>query len=426
MIRLSEHKELTQDKAIRKLRLPRKVYLPLIQHFGKPCDKILVKPGDSVKRGEMIATSTGGLFSPIHASISGKVISITDCPHPLLGKAGAIIIESDDKDEKFYSTASSEEGVKALSKEQIKEIIFNAGIVGLGGAGFPAHIKLNPPKPIDTFILNGAECEPYLTTDHRLMLERIDEIILATKLITKILEPKTVFIAIEDNKNDAIEKFRSISLPSNYKIKVLETGYPQGGEKEVIESCLRKQVPSGKLPFDIGVVVSNVATVFAIYEAVYKNKPLYERVVTIGGSCVENPGNFQIRLGTTVRDLLTEIGPLKDEPAKVVFGGPMMGIAQYTLDVPIIKTTSGIIFFSKDEIIVRENRVCCRCARCIDVCPVSIMPAMIGMAAEKERWDIAKEYDVFDCIECGLCSYICPAKRDLVHLIKYAKARVKR
>ena len=425
MLRLAEEKELTRDSAIRRARLPARVYIPTIQHFGKPCDKILVKAGDIVKTGQMLATSDSGLFSPIHSSISGKVVSIASYPHPLLGKTNAITIESDGKGERIPFSSRSRESVESLSKDKIREIIFGAGIVGLGGAGFPSHIKLNPSKPVDTFILNGAECEPYLNVDYRIIIESTGEIVMALEIIERMLGTKQIIIAIEDNKKEAIDKFNSFLLPKHWKIKVLKTRYPQGGEKQLITSVLNREVPSGGLPFDIGVVVHNVGTVLAIYEAVYENKPLYERAVTITGKCLENPGNFLVRIGTTVRDLLADCGPLKEEPAKVIFGGPMMGVAQYSLDAPIIKTTSGIIFFTKDELALKENRVCCRCARCIDVCPARIIPATIGMAAEKERWDIAKDYDVFDCIECGLCSYVCPAKRDLVQLIKYAKARLK-
>jgi electron transport complex protein RnfC len=433
MIRLPEYKELTEHSPIKETGLPKKVFIPLSQHFGKPCDKILVKPGDMVKTGQMLASSETGLFCPIHASISGKVVSIIDSPHPTLGRDKSIVIESDGLDNKPYSYDISQDKIDKYPPDEIREIIFNSGIVGLGGAGFPTHIKLKPPKKIDTFILNGAECEPYLNNDFRLMAEKAKGIIEGAKIVLRVLGINNCIIAIEDNKPKAIgvfkEEIRNSCLPARqakFEIRILKTQYPQGGEKQLIKSVLKREVPSGGLPFDVGVLVQNVGTVFAIYEAVCKNKPLYERGVTLTGSCLNKPGNFLVRIGTTVRDLIQECGGLKKEPAKVVFGGPMMGIAQFSLDVPVIKTTSGIIFFSKDELTIKEERVCCRCSRCIDVCPIRIMPAIISMAAEKERWDIAKDYDALDCIECGLCSYICPAKRDLVHLIKYAKSRIKR
>jgi electron transport complex protein RnfC len=425
VVKLAENKHLTEHKAIKKAGLPSKVFILLLQHFGKPCDKVLVKVGDFVKTGQMIASSETGLFSPVHASVSGKVSAIADCPHPVSGRSKAVVIESDGKDEKYYNEPQVEINIESLSSQQLRDIIFKAGIVGLGGAGFPTHIKLNPPKKVDYLILNGAECEPYLNSDFRLMLEYAENVIKGAKIVLRVLAIKGCIIAIEDNKQESIDIFKKI-LPENFRLKVVKTRYPQGGEKQLIQSVLNREVPSGGLPFDIGVIVQNVGTVFAIYEAVYKNKPLYERIVTVTGSCIKEPGNFLVRLGTTVRDLISDCGGLDEDPAKVVFGGPMMGIAQFTLDVPVIKTTSGIIFFSKKEIIKREERVCCRCARCIDECPARIIPAVISMAAEKERWDIAKDYDALDCIECGLCSYVCPAKRDLVHLIKYAKSRIKK
>lgn len=425
MIRLSENKELTEHKPVEKARLPDKVCIPLIQHFGKPCDKVLVKVGDLVKTGQMIATSEGGLFSPIHSSISGKVSAISDCGHPLLGKAKAITIESDGQDEKSYSGLRTKEEVESLSPQQIRDIVFNAGIVGLGGAGFPTHVKLEPPKPINTFILNGAECEPYLNVDFRLMLERTEEIILGINIIIKVLQSQNVIIAIEDNKKEAVEKFKEFNLPSNWKIKVLKTRYPQGGEKQVIKSCLNKEVPQGKLPFDVGVVVSNVGTVFAIYEAVYKNKPLYEKVVTVAGKDLENPKNLEVRLGTAIKDLIDQCGPLKQEPAKIVMGGPMMGIAQYDLNAPVIKGTSGILLLAKDEVVEIEEEFCLRCGECVAECPMGLEPGLISLAIAKDKLDLAEEYGVMDCIECGLCSYMCPANRNLVQAIKYAKQKIK-
>jgi electron transport complex protein RnfC len=424
MVKLREEKDYTYDLPIKSAAIPKKVFIPLSQHFGKLCVPV-VKVKDSVLTGQLIASESSGLFSPIHSSVSGIVTAIQDYIHPILGRNKAIVIESDSQDRKVNQGGRLSAEVEGLTPGQLRKIILDAGIVGLGGAAFPTHVKLNPPKKIEYFILNGAECEPYLTNDFRLMVEQTKEIIAGAKIVLKILGINKCIVAIEDNKPEAIEAFNSELRTTNFEIRALKTQYPQGGEKQLIKRVLNKEVPSGGLPFDIGVMVQNVGTVFAIYEAIYKNKPLYERVITITGSCLEKPGNFLVRIGTTVRDLLNECGPLKAEPAKIILGGPMMGVAQFSLDVPVIKSTTGIIFFSKEEVFDRENRVCCRCARCIDVCPARIMPAILGMAAEKERWDIAKDYDVFDCIECGLCSYICPAKRDLVHLIKYAKSRVK-
>ncbi len=425
MVKLREEKDYTYGPPVKNAAIPKKVYIPLSQHFGKPCLP-LVKKNDSVLTGQLIASKQSGQFSPIHSSISGEVTAIQDYPHPTLGRFRAIIIESDLQDKKAFQPASRPlEEIEKLTPEQLRKIIFEAGIVGLGGAAFPTHVKLSPSKKVEYFILNGAECEPYLTNDYRLMVEHAKEIIEGAKIVLRILGIDKCIVAIENNQPEAIEIFRSELQNTNYELRILKTDYPQGGEKQLIKSVLNREVPSGGLPFDVGALVQNVATVFAIYEAVYHNKPLYERVITLTGSCLENPGNFLVRIGTPLEDLLSECGPLKEEPAKIVFGGPMMGVAQVNLQAPVIKGTTGVIFFASREINKKENRVCCRCARCIDVCPARIMPAVLGMAAEKERWDLAEDYDIFDCIECGLCSYVCPAKRDLVHLIKYAKSRVK-
>jgi len=424
MIKLKENKESTYNKPIEKTKLPNKVFVPLNQHIGEPCQP-LVKVGDSVVTGQVIGSLDKGLFSPVHSSVSGKVLSIQDYPHPTLGRDKTIIIENDNNDTKANEELRTQRDVEKLSIEELNKIIFDAGIVGLGGGAFPTYEKLVPPKKIYYFILNGAECEPYLTNDFVLMREKAKEIIAGLKIALKILGEPQCYIAIENNKPEAIKIMRQLIKGENFKLKILKSSYPQGGEKQLIKSVLNREVPSGGLPFDIGVVIHNVATVFAIYEAAYRLKPLYERVVTVTGSCLANPKNLLVRIGTTVKDLLTECGPLVKEPAKVIFGGPMMGIAQYTLDVPVIKSTTGIIFFCKDEVFMRENRVCCRCSLCIDSCPVRIIPSMISIAAEKEKWELAKDYDASNCIECGICSYVCPAKRDLVGLIQYAKSRIK-
>jgi len=424
MIKLRENKESTHTKPIKIANLPQKVFIPLNQHFGATCES-KVAVGEQVRTGQLIASLEKGLFSPIHSSVSGKVLAIQDCPHPTLGRSKAVIIENDNAEAKMDERIRNGQEISNFSVEQLRKIIFDAGIVGLGGAAFPSHVKLSPPKKIDSFILNGAECEPYLTNDFVLMKEKAKEIIQGAKIALKILGHPQCYIAIEDNKPEAIKIMREAIKDTNFKLKVLKSSYPQGGEKQLTKSVLNREVPSGGLPFDIGVVVHNVGTVFAIYEAVYKSKPLYEKVVTLTGSCLANPQNLLVRIGTTVRDLLEDCGSLVKEPAKIIFGGPMMGIAQYTLDVPVIKSTTGIIFFAKEELSSREDRVCCRCGRCVDVCPVKIMPAFITMAAEQDKFEIAKGYDIMDCIECGLCSYICPARRDLVGLIKYAKSRLK-
>ncbi|MBL7130455.1 MAG: electron transport complex subunit RsxC [Candidatus Omnitrophica bacterium] len=423
MIKLKEQKEYSEHKAIKDASLPKKAFIGLSQHFGKICSPI-VSVKDYVLAGQKIATADSGVFSPIHSSVSGNVSSIKDYLHPVLGRCKTIIIDNDSKDEHVkdeLSVSRKKEEIEKIPNETLKNLIFEAGIVGLGGAGFPTHIKLSVPKPVDSFILNGAECEPCLTADSRLMQENAYEIIRGMDIVMRILNIKNSFVAIEDNKPEAIKKMQGIIKNIGYKLKILKSSYPQGGEKQLIKSVLNREVPSGGLPFDVGVVVHNVATVFAIYEAIYKNKPLYERVITVTGSCLENPMNLKVRIGTTIKEVIDECGPLKEEPIKVIVGGPMMGIAQYSLDAPVIKGTSGIILLGKKEVKIEDEKFCIRCGRCIEYCPVGLMPSLINLATLKEDWELAKIYGALDCIECGVCSYVCPSKIDLVQSIKYAK-----
>jgi len=420
MVKLKEYKSRTENKAIERLPLPSRVYIPLSQHVGKICSP-QVKIGDTVLTGQRIAEAQACIYSPIHASLSGKVISIEDWPHPVSGRCKAVVIESDGLDSSQVAARRSQEEVERLTPEQIRSIVFDAGIVGLGGAAFPTHIKLTPPKPVDTLIINGAECEPFLTADYRLMVEKTKEILSGIALVEKCLAAKFVYIAVEDNKPEAIKAFSCQLSVVSCQLRILKSQYPQGGEKQLIKNILGKEVPSGKLPFDIGVVVQNVATVFAIYEAVYLNKPLYERVVTVTGSCLSNPKNLLVRIGTPIRNLIDFCGPLVDEPAKIIIGGPMMGIAQFNDAVPVIKSTTAVILFNKKETRTMEDSFCIRCGACIRECPVGLMPCLINLAAEKGMWDEAKRYGVLDCIECGLCNYVCPANRVIIQSIKRAK-----
>jgi electron transport complex protein RnfC len=423
MVRLEEHGRQAENKPIEKMPLPPKVYIPLSQHLGKICDP-QIKINDAVFLGQKIATTQAQVFAPIHASISGRVVAIQDWPHPVLGRCKAIVIEGNGQDQLSTPDSQLQTKIDSLTPEQIRNIIFEAGIVGMGGAGFPTHIKLNPPKPVEALIINGAECEPYLTSDYRLMLEKTKEILQGVTLVAKCLGVKKVHIAIEDNKPEAIKAFNYELRVTGYELRILKSMYPQGGEKQLIKNILNTEVPRGKLPFDIGVVVQNVATVFAVYEAVYKNKPLYERVVTVTGSCISNPQNLLVRIGTPIKELIEYCGPLKEEPAKVIVGGPMMGIAQYTDLVPVIKTTSGIILMNDKEARMKVEEFCIRCGACVRECPVGLMPCLINLASEKGLWPQAKGYGASDCIECGLCNYVCPANRKLAQSIKRAKLEV--
>ena len=433
MLKLAEEKELTKDSAVRPLRLPAKAIIPLVQHLGKACQP-LVKPGDLVKTGQLIGSlEDKSIYSPLHSPVSGKVIAIDDMPHPVLGRAKAVVIGSDGLDQRVDFKPNPQEIIEQLPAHDIRKLIFDAGIVGMGGAVFPTHIKLCPPKPVDSFVLNGAECEPYLTCDERLMIEKTKEIILGIGLAVKCLGVKQAYIAIEDNKPQAILAFEKVlrTTPllagqAKYEIRILKSAYPQGGERQLIKAVLGREVAPGKYPFDVGAVVNNAATVYAIYEAVYLGKPLYERVITVSGDCLEKPGNYLARIGTTIQDLINECGPLKKEPERIVFGGPMMGVAQYSLETPVIKTTSGAIFLSEKESQAAQDAFCLRCGRCVEACPLGFMPCMIALAVEKGKWDLARTYGALECMECGSCSYVCPQRRNIVQQIKYAKSRMPR
>jgi electron transport complex protein RnfC len=430
-IQPQKFKELTKDRPIIKAKIPSKVVIPLSQHIGADC-VAKVRVGDKVKVGTLIGEGEAKLSSNIHASISGVVREITKYPHPLKGKGKAVVIEGDGRDEKESHLERKEEDLNSFSLEEILRIIRNAGIVGLGGACFPTHIKLTPPKKVEVVILNGAECEPYLTCDYRLMVERPTEVLKGLKIVLSLLEVKKAFIGIEDDKPRAVKAMEEASHSElttlggskklDIKVVTLKTRYPQGGEKQLIKAILKREVPSGGLPFDIGVIVQNVGTAFAIYEAVYKNKPLYERIVTVTGKAINRPANLLLRIGTPISNLIDECGGLATKLYKVIVGGPMMGVAQYSLEVPVIKGTSGVLFFSEGEANEPEDSVCIKCARCCEACPVYLLPFQIARLARKGRWSELERYNVEDCIECGCCDYVCPAKIPLVQLIKLGKA----
>ncbi len=424
MVRLEENKKFTENRPIEKLPLPKLVYVPLIQHLGKPCEAE-VKVGDVVMLGQRIGSiEAKAVHSHIHASVSGKVLAIDNWPHPVLGTAKAVVIENDGKDQKAQGTVlRAQEEVDRLTAQDIRDIVFEAGVVGMGGASFPTHIKLNPPKSVETLIINGAECEPYLTSDSRLMIEKTAEIIKGIELVKKCVRAKEVIIAIEENKPEAIKDFEKAVAGTEYRVRVLESAYPQGGEKQLTQNILGKEIPRGKLPFDIGTSVQNVATVFAIYEAVYLAKPLYERVVTVTGPCVANPKNLLARIGTQFKDLISFCG-LKQDPIKIISGGPMMGIAQYTDQVPVIKSTNGILLLDQEQTSSFTEVFCSRCGNCVRACPVGLLPTLINLSCKKKNWQSAKFYGALDCIECGLCSYVCPSNINLVQSIKRAKMEI--
>lgn len=416
------YKELTNGKPIVKANDPKVVYIPLQQHIGAPC-RAIVEVGQYVKMGEKIGESISFISAPVHSSVSGTVKSIEYLYTPSGKKSDTVIIESDGLDE-LHESIKPRGSLEELSSAEIIEIVREAGITGLGGAGFPTHVKLSPPvdKHVDIFILNGAECEPFLTPDHRSMLEMFERIIFGTKAIMKALNVKEGIIAIEKNKLDAIEAFKEVLKDTdNIKIVAMETKYPQGDEKRIINAILGREVPSGGLPADVGCVVNNVATAKAIGDAIIEGKPLYERIVTVTGHLVKEPKVFQAKIGTPIQELIDQCGGFVESPHKIIIGGPMMGKSQFTTTVPVIKTTGGILGLSEKETRSEKVQPCIRCGRCLDVCPVYLQPVLISAYSLKDDFDMAKEYNALDCVECGACSYICPAKRPLSESIKIAK-----
>lgn len=422
----SDKKELSKDKAIVAPKPPKRVVIPLLQHIGAPC-KPAVTIGQEVKKGDLIGMPEGFVSAPVHSSVSGKVISIGDFPLPTGRIVNCVVIENNQKEE--WTILNDNPDYMNLSADAIKEKIKNAGIVGMGGAAFPTHVKLSPPKekPIDVVILNGAECEPYLTADYRLMLERPTDIIEGLKVLMKALGVNKGFIGIEDNKPDAIKAMKEVSSGEpNIQVCALEVKYPQGAEKMLIKAVVDREVPARGLPMDVGVVVQNIGTSIAIYEAVRFGKPLIERVVTVTGEGIKEPKNLMVKIGTLVSDLIEECGGFKSNIAKVVSGGPMMGFALYSLDVPVTKGTSGILVLPEEGVVHSEDYgPCIRCGRCIDICPMGLMPSMLSVLSEKGFYEEAKEYNLFDCFECGSCTYVCPSKRPIVQFVRLAKSLVK-
>lgn len=422
----SHKKEFTENKHIETLPEPEIVIIPLLQHAGAICEPI-VKIGDKVKIGQKIGSAKTLISANIHSSISGEVIAIEEHLHPLLKQKIASIVIQNDRKSAIDDTIQPNTTPENLTSKELIEIIKEKGIVGLGGAMFPTHVKLQPPKLIDTLIINGCECEPYLTADYRIMIEKTTELLLGTKIIAKILNAETTFIAIEDNKPEAIKYLKEKTQNLNFKAQIVElkTKYPQGAERMLIKKVLDREVPLGGLPFDVGVIVSNVSTAYAIYEAVVKGLPLIKRVITVSGENCTKPGNYQVKIGTLLKDIITHCFgfdyTLLTTHYSVKMGGPMMGIEQETLEVPIVKGSTGVVSLPKKDIELDLSRPCIRCGRCVDACPMMLLPLNFGIYAEFGKYDLMKEAGVMNCIECGCCDYVCPAKRSLVEAIKTAK-----
>jgi len=417
--------KITSDVPIEVMPFPSTVIIPMAQHPGKPSTPI-VDIRDTVKKGQLIAKASSFVSSNVHATTSGTVKVIGPHPAPNGQYSNSITIEADGKDEWMEGLNTEEVSYTKFSKEEKIKKIQDAGIIGMGGAGFPTHVKLSPPpdKKIDVLILNGAECEPYLTSDHRLMLENPEEVLKGLAIMASLFSSETrVYIGIENNKTDAIEIMQKHAKSYDFKVVPLKVKYPQGSEKQLINALTGRVVGEGELPFDVGCLVHNIATVYAIYEAVCKNKPLVERVLTASGMEIRVKKNIRVTIGTKFADIMDFCGGLVSENInQLIAGGPMMGKAQYTFDVPVIKTTSGILFINNRELDSLRERPCLRCGKCIEVCPQGEMPWIMAELARKKRVDELPSYGLNQCMECGSCAFVCPAKREIVHWIKYSKA----
>lgn len=422
----AEHKY-SAGKKIEKIDLPAQVSIPVAQHIGAPSEPI-VKKGDIVKVGQLIAKSSGFISANIHSSVSGKVAKIDDVLDSTGYKQKCIVIDVEG-DEWMEDIDKSDTVSKEINTtpDEIRNKVNEAGIVGLGGACFPSHVKLSVPpgKTAKYVIINAVECEPYLTADHQIMMEKGEEIIVGCRIIQKALNAEKIHIGIENNKPDAIEYFEKITKEfQDIEVHKLKVQYPQGGEKQLIKAVVNREVPSGGLPIDVGVVVHNVGTAFAIYEAVQKNKPLFERVVTVTGKKVKNPTNILARIGTPSDLLIEAAGGLPENTGKIVNGGPMMGKALKINNVPVTKGTSGILIFDEADSKRPEVYNCIRCGRCLTVCPLALEPYLLKNMTESMMFEELEAERLYDCMECGSCSYTCPSGVPLLDYIRLGKGKL--
>lgn len=417
-------KRYAKDKPIEKAPLPHKVVIPVSQHIGAPGVPI-VGIGDTVKKGQLIAKADAAVSSYVHASISGKVTDIGVYDSSYRHRSLAIVIESDGLDEWVEGLPLQRDWEK-LEREEIQQIIREAGIVGMGGANFPTHVKISygPEKKIDTVLLNASECEPYLNSDYRVMIEHTDRVVTGMKIAMKSLNVTRGIVGIEDNKPEAIQAFREAFKGSGVEVTALPTKYPQGAERMLIKVLTGREIPAGKRHSDIGIVGLNVNTVFAVANAVINGIPLIERVTTVTGDAVKESKNLMVRIGTSFRDAMDFCGGFSKTPEKIINGGPMMGYAQATLDVPIVKGVAGILAMSSAAMNQGEESACIRCGKCVEVCPMGLIPSMLSILSERQRHEEARtKYGLLNCIECGSCAYICPAKRNIVQYIRYSKSQ---
>ncbi len=422
-----EENKISKDNPIEVLAIPKTASIPISQHLGAPA-KVLVNKGDKVKVGQLIAKGEAFISANIHSSVSGKVSKIDEVIDTSGYRRPAVVIEVEgDQWEESIDRSKDLKKQVMLSQKEIIQKINEMGVVGLGGATFPSHVKLMVPegKKAEVLIINGVECEPYLTSDHRLMMEKAEEMLVGVQILMMALGVNKAMIGIEKNKPDAISHLTN--LAKNYSgitVNGLKVKYPQGAEKQLIKALVNREVPSGKLPIEVGTVVHNAGTAFAVYEAVQKNKPLFERVVTLTGKSVKNPGNFLVRIGTPVSDLIEAAGGLPEDTGKIIGGGPMMGKALTSADVPVVKGTSGILILPENESARKEVNNCIRCAKCITVCPMGLEPYLIEKSVITGNFEMAQKERVLDCIECGSCHYTCPSGRPLLDYLRYGKSKV--
>lgn len=419
--------KLTAGIPIEYLPVPGNIIIPLSQHIGAPANPIVAK-GDKVKTGQLIAEGKGFVSANVHSSVSGKVSKVDTAADSsgLKQMSVYIDVEGDEWIENIDRTNEIVKDIK-LSPEEIVKKCFESGIVGMGGATFPSHIKLNVPsgKKCDVLIINGVECEPYLTSDHRLMLEKGEEMLVGVSILMKALKVEKAMIGIENNKPDAISRLTSLAAGfPGMSVHPLKVKYPQGAEKQLIKALINREVPSGRLPIDVGAVVHNAGTAFAVYEAVQKNKPLIERVVTVTGKSVAKPGNYMVRIGTPISRVLEAAGGIPEGTGKIINGGPMMGKAVSNTDAPVVKGMSGIVLIPVSEAVRETINPCIRCAKCVSVCPIHLEPYLLMTLAEKGLFERAEKERITDCMECGSCSYTCPAGRPLLDYIRLGKSTV--
>ena len=424
----TDHK-LSANIPIETVALPKQAIVPLSQHIGAPAQPIVEK-GDHVKVGQVIAAANGFVSVNVHAPISGVVTKIDTALDAWGLPMPSIFIDAEEDGDEWLETIDRTPDLNRICKLTSKEIIKkiqDAGIVGLGGACFPTHVKLSPPpgSKVEVLIINAVECEPYLTCDHQLMLERGEEIFIGISLLMRALEIEHAIVGIENNKKDAIELFKKIAN-RHFGIEIcpLKLRYPQGGEKQLIDATIGRQVPSGALPIAVGAVVQNVATVYAVYEAVQKNKPLIDRVMTVTGESVTRRGNYLVRFGTPLADVIAQAGGIPEDTGKIIAGGPMMGRAMSNVNMPAHKRTSGILIMTEAESVRSEPENCMRCGKCVEACPMGLEPFLLVRQAEMRLWDDMEQNAIMDCIECGCCLYSCPSNRPLLDYVRMGKATV--